>query len=166
MLHKVQRLARAIWQRLPVGLKIGAARAIQPKFTVSATAIIINPSGEVLLLEHVLRPGSGWALPGGFLKAKEQPETALRREMLEEIGLEIDNVRACLARTSRTHVEIFFLAEPIGEPLVKSREIMDYKWFSLDQVPRDMSHTQQLLLRDVLQNEFDKRPTQGLKSKI
>ena len=151
MLRKIQTLIRAIWQRLPVSLKVRAARSIQPKFTVSATAIIVNESGEVLLLEHVLRPASGWALPGGFLEPQEQAEDALRREMREEISLELANVRPYLAKTHRTHVEIFFLADPVGDPRVKSREIMDFKWFSLKDLPADMSRSQQRLIRDVLQ---------------
>jgi ADP-ribose pyrophosphatase YjhB (NUDIX family) len=152
MLNKIQRFARAVWQRLPVRMKIGAARAIQPKFTVSATGIIINDKDEVLLLEHVLRPASGWALPGGFLKPLEQPEAALRREMMEEIGLELTHVMPYLARTSRTHVEIFFAAKPAGEPQVKSREIIGFKWCKPGRLPADMSHTQQRLIREVLQD--------------
>ena len=150
MLNKVQRFARTVWQRLPVGTKITVARAIQPKFTVSATGIIVNESNEVLLLEHVLRPGQGWGLPGGFLKQKEQVEDALRREMMEEIGLELTDVESYGARTNRTHVEIFFVARPVGEPQVKSREIIGFKWYRLEDLPADMSPTQKRLIEEIL----------------
>lgn len=155
MLLSLQRLTRSIWQRLPVRLKIRAARAIQPKFTVSATAVIVNEAGEVLLLEHVLRPGSGWALPGGFLNSNEKPEDALRREMREEVSLGLEQVKPYAAQTNRSHVEIFFLARPVGEPVVRSREIIGFKWFSADMLPPDMSRGQQQLIKEVLQAGFD-----------
>ena len=164
MWNKVQRFIRSIWQRLPVGSKITVARAIQPKFTVSATGILVNEKNEVLILEHILRPGSGWGLPGGFVKRAEQLEDALRREMMEEIGVELADVQTYCARTNRTHVEIFFVAKPIGEPHVKSREIIGLKWCKVEELPSDMSRTQTLLIREVLQRKVDKNGSQGLKS--
>ena len=151
MLNRIQRFIRTIWQLLPVKMKIGAARAVQPKFTVSATGVIVNDKKEVLLLEHVLRPASGWALPGGFLNQFEQAEEALRREMMEEIGLELTDVAPYLARTNHTHVEIFFLARSLGEPQVRSREIIAFKWCGLGELPGDMSPTQRRLIEEILQ---------------
>ena len=76
------------WKILPPWLRLKIIRTTQQKFTVSAAAIITNDNGEVLLLNHVLRPFSGWGLPGGFLGAGEQPEEAIRREIREETGIE------------------------------------------------------------------------------
>jgi len=129
---------------------VRAARATQQKFTVSTTAIVINDDRKVLLLEHVLRPGSGWALPGGFLNADEQPADGLIREIREETGLDLKNVRAYFARADRRHIEIFFTAEPIGEAIVNSREIMDLGWFSFDELPSGMSRHQIRLIAEVL----------------
>jgi|SRR6185369_3946032 len=150
MLYKLQTLARSFWQWLPVGVRVRAARSTQQKFTVSTTGIIINGERKVLLLEHVLRPGSGWALPGGFLNAGEQPADGLIRELREETGLEVVNVRSHFARLDRRHIEIFFTAEPIGEAVVKSREIMDLGWFSFEELPTGMSRHQIRLIAEVL----------------
>ena len=127
-----------------------AARSTQQKFTVSATAVIIDGEGKVLLLEHVLWPGSGWALPGGFLNAGEQPADALIREIREETGLGLKNVKAYFARTDRRHIEIFFKADPVGEASVNSREIIDLKWFTVEELPADMSGTQLRQISEVL----------------
>ena len=150
MLYKLQTLARSFWQWLPSGLRVRAARSTQQKFTVSATAIIVNDDRRVLLLEHVLRPGSGWALPGGFLNAGEHPADALIREIREETGLALENVKAHFTRTDCRHIEIFFTADPVGEATVNSREIMDLKWFTLEELPAGMSGTQKRLIAEVL----------------
>jgi len=150
MLRKIQTLTRSFWQWLPPAARARAARSTQQKFTVSATAIIVDSEGKVLLLEHVLRPGSGWALPGGFLNAGEQPAAALIREIREETGLGLENVRPYFARTDRRHIEIFFTADPVGKASVNSREIIDLKWFTFEELPVDMSETQRRLIADVL----------------
>src|ERR1044072_1740260 len=66
-----------------------SVRSTQARFTVTAGALIFNDANEVLLLKHRFRTGSGWGIPGGFLEHGEQPEQALRRELGEEIGLEV-----------------------------------------------------------------------------
>lgn len=150
MRYRLQTLARSFWQWLPVGVRVRAARATQQKFTVSTTGIVINSDGKVLLLEHVLRPGSGWALPGGFLNAGEQPADGLIRELREETGLDVVNVRAYFARLDRRHIEMFFTADPVGKAIVNSREIMDLGWFSLEELPAGMSRHQIRLIAEVL----------------
>src|SRR3954469_24802957 len=108
MLNSLQKLTRSIWRALPRKVRIIGVRATQTTFTVSATAIIFNDEKKVLLLDHVLRPNSGWALPGGFLQSNELPHEALTREIKEEIGLKATDLRVIFVNTYRSHVEIFF----------------------------------------------------------
>lgn len=135
---------------MPRGLRLAVARVTQTKFTVSAAGVIINDKGEVLLLNHILRPKSGWGVPGGFVAGGEQPEAALRREIQEETGLELKNVRIYRLRTRLRHIEMFFLAEGVGTASVRSREISDLGWFALDKIPAEMSLDQQFLIRKAL----------------
>ena len=125
-------------------------RATQQKFTVSAAAIITNDNGEVLLLNHVLRPFSGWGLPGGFLGAGEQPEEAIRREIREETGIELERLRMFRIRTLERHVEILFVAIADGEPAVKSREILELGWFAVGAMPAGLPRAQAALIKVVL----------------
>lgn len=120
-------------------------RRFQTSFTVSAAGIVTNDRGEVLLLDHVLRPYSGWGLPGGFMNAGEQPEAALRREIQEETGIQISDVRFVHIRTLHRHIEIIFTAKAIGEPAVKSREIIRLDWFEPDKMPDEMGSDRQII---------------------
>ena len=129
-------------------------RSVQTSFTVSAAGIITNERGEVLLLDHVLRPVSGWGLPGGFINAGEQPEAALRREIREETGIELNEVDLALVRTLNRHMEIIFTARGVGEPVVKSREIKELGWFEPSSMPEEMSLTERsFILRYLRPNE-------------
>ena len=87
-----------LWRWLPPRIRRWSMRVTQTRFTVTAAALIFNDAGHVLLLKHRFRTGSGWGIPGGFLEAGENPEQALRRELREEVGLELEQVEIFTAR--------------------------------------------------------------------
>ena len=135
---------------MPKRARTFVTRGVQVKFTVSAAGIITNENGEVLLLNHVLRPVSGWGIPGGFLNVGEQPEAAFRREIREETGLSLTDVTIYRARTFKRHIEIIFLAKGVGEARVLSREITELGWFGMEEMPKEMSLDAQFLIRKAL----------------
>jgi len=139
-----------IWKLLPREVRAALARTTQAQFTVSAAGIVTNERGEVLLLNHVLRPTSGWGIPGGFIDRNEQPEAALRRELREETGIELSHVELYRVRTMRRHMEIIYTARGIGEASVQSREIIELGWFAIEEMPEEMSLDQQFLIRKAL----------------
>ncbi len=129
-------------------------RVTQAKFTVSVAAIIENESGEFLLLDHVLRPASGWGIPGGFLGFGEQPDEAVRRELREETGLELENIKLISIRTINRHIEVIFRARANGTASVKSREINAVGWFKIGAMPEKMSRMQKTILEDLIKNNL------------
>lgn len=140
-----------VWKMLPAWSRLKLVRATQTKFTVSVAAVISDDDGKVLLLNHVLRPYSGWGLPGGFISRGEQPEDAIRREIREETGLELDDLKLFRIRTIGPHVEILFTAKAVGEAQVLSpREILELGWFRAQDMPDDMSPAQKLLIRELI----------------
>lgn len=126
-----------LWKNLPKSSRRWLTRRVQTSFTVSAAGVISNENGEILLLNHVLRPGPSWGLPGGFIDTGEQPADGLRREIREETGLELENVELVHARTLHRHVELIFHATAAGEASVSSREITDLGWFTLESMPAE-----------------------------
>ena len=54
----------------------------------SASAIVLNNHGQLLLVRRSAEPFAGWwDIPGGFLEAGEHPEQGVVRELAEETGL-------------------------------------------------------------------------------
>src|SRR4029453_13114357 len=124
-------LAGAIWRRAPKALRRWTVRFSHPRFAVSAGAIVTDDRGRVLLLKHRFRPGCGWGLPGGFIEWGEQPEDGLRRELREEMGLEVEQVKLFTTRAFKKpkQVEIVFMARAIGNPDELNFEIQQAVWF-------------------------------------
>ena len=56
-------------------------------------AIVLNSQGQVLLQQRDDKPklafAGYWTLPGGRVEEGEAPDNAIKRELMEEIGLEI-----------------------------------------------------------------------------
>lgn len=143
-----------IWKRIPSRLRLALIRSTQKKFTVSVAVVITNAGGEVLLLEHLLRPGSGWGIPGGFIEPGEQPDAAIRREIREEAGIELEELRMLRVRTINWHVEILFRAESNQTAAVQSREIISLGWFAPPEMPEEMSPAQKSIVEKVLRGEI------------
>jgi len=141
-----------IWRYLPGSVRGRLVRIGQKRFTGTVGAVIFDDQGQILLLDHVFRPEDGWGIPGGFISKGEQPEAALRRELREEIGIEVQDVELVLARTlpKSRQIEIYFRARALGRPEPCSFEIKSAGWFSVDDLPMDLSKDQRRLIRRAL----------------
>jgi ADP-ribose pyrophosphatase YjhB (NUDIX family) len=148
-------LAAGLWRGAPLFVRRAGVWLTQPRFAVTAGAVVSDERGRVLLLKHVLRKGSGWGVPGGFLKSGEQPEDAIRRELREEIALELDSVELAFVRTlgGVRQVEIIFRATMKSEALArveKGFEIDRAEWFETDSLPRSVGEDQRRIIRRAL----------------
>ncbi|MCY7347196.1 MAG: NUDIX domain-containing protein [Pyrinomonadaceae bacterium] len=150
----LKKIVGTIWRNLTPSLRGKVVRLTQNQFTVSVAAVVTNHQGEVLLLDHVLRTASGWGVPGGFVKHGEQPETAVRRELREETGIELSGVKLFSTRTINRHIEILFRAESNDHASVKSREINAVGWFKLDEMPESVSRMQKSVIEKLLEDSL------------
>jgi 8-oxo-dGTP diphosphatase len=145
-------LLATIWRRAPKALRRLTVRVSHPRFAVTAGAIVTDERGRVLLLKHRFRPGSGWGMPGGFLEQGEQPDEAVRRELREEIGLEVEAIKLVMTRAFKSprQVEIIFTCRAAGNPEQLNFEIQKAAWFVPADLPSALSRDQRELIRKVL----------------
>jgi 8-oxo-dGTP diphosphatase len=66
---------------------LAEGNANQPRKRVSADVILRDHSGRILLVDPKYKPD--WDTPGGMAEANEPPHQAVRRELREELGLDI-----------------------------------------------------------------------------
>ncbi|MDD3661586.1 MAG: NUDIX hydrolase [Candidatus Dojkabacteria bacterium] len=80
-------------------------------FLIAVKALIINSSGEVLLLKvnSGLRDSERWDLPGGLMEYDDTVESRLQKEVIEETGIKIKDPK--LIAVSETIFEDFVLDE-------------------------------------------------------
>jgi 8-oxo-dGTP diphosphatase len=66
---------------------------VRPRFHVHVDAIV-RRGKQILIMKRAMGAMSGaWYFPGGGLEADESPEEGVRREIREEAGLEVANLR-------------------------------------------------------------------------
>jgi 8-oxo-dGTP pyrophosphatase MutT (NUDIX family) len=58
-----------------------------PRIRRAVRALVLDPDDRVLLVKVVFPRWTGWIAPGGGVAPGESDEAALRRELLEELGL-------------------------------------------------------------------------------
>ncbi len=144
----LKKIVEVLWKKSPQILRYKVIRITQKKFTVSVGAIISDKRGKILLLNHIFRSASGWGIPGGFIEPGEQPAAALKRELREETGLELRNIKMLQVRTIGTHIEILFRAEADGEAKSNNFEIKNAEWFELEEMPEEMDKVQKKQIKE------------------
>jgi nucleoside triphosphatase len=114
------------------------------QFRVIVVALVQNARDEYLICRMPKDRGvfpDQWGLPGGGIEEGERMETALRRELTEELGVEVSNIkplffkdgqhRKSFADGSRREVYMIFLifsCRATSSDLKLSQEFSEYAW--------------------------------------
>jgi len=132
-------LIAKIWNAFGSPVRRHVAWLIHSKFTHGVCGVILDAEGRVLLLKHRFWKDQRWGLPGGLAKHGETPAETLRRELREEIGLQVTPTKLLRVITSRGRMAVFtLLAEYSGEPVVRSVEIMEARFWERTELPANL----------------------------
>ena len=122
--------------------------------SASTAAIILNDKNELLVLSRKKEPAKGTLdLPGGFADMGETSEEGMKREVMEETGLEVTEAKYLFSFPniyyySGFHIptmDFFFLCKVKDFSALKAGDdAASYQWIPLEEV-----HTEQFGMRSI-----------------
>lgn len=140
MLGRAHWVLLKIYQRFPRRIRRKIVRSLTPSFTVGAVCIIERDDGARLLVHQAYR--YGWGLPGGLVKRGEDIAVCARREVLEEVGVNVELVGepAVVVDPEPRRIDVVYLARlapgvPPDAARPCSPEIEDVGWFRSEDMP-------------------------------
>ncbi len=110
----------------------------------TACAVVVDDEGRVLLARRAGPVFHGyWDLPGGFLDEGEHPLDALRRELREETGLEVepgDFLGVWMDRygdeeDAHATLNLYWSARLVGGEPHAADDVSELGWFRPDELP-------------------------------
>jgi 8-oxo-dGTP pyrophosphatase MutT (NUDIX family) len=117
---------------------------MQRPATLGVRGVVTNRAGEVLLLRHTYTPG--WHFPGGGVERGETCGLALRRELLEEAGIEaaenalqLVSVHANHAFFPNDHVLVYRISDWIQRDATSRGEIAEIRFVDPLKPPQGVS---------------------------
>ena len=110
----------------------------------TACAFVVDDAGRLLLARRAVEPFEGcWDTPGGFVEEGEHPLDALRRELREEAGLEIEPGEFCGvwmdvygdAPDAQSTLNLFWEARAVFGELRPADDVAELRWFEPNDLP-------------------------------
>lgn len=106
---------------------------------ISPCIIVLVTRGERCLLAHSARfPAGRYSTLAGFIEAGETAEAALKREVREEVGIEVDNIRFFASQSWPFPHQLmlgFFADYAGGDIEPDGEEILQAGWFGVEALP-------------------------------
>ena len=117
-----------------------------PEHPIIGIGAVIVDAGRVLLVRRATEPLRGeWSVPGGMLELGETLRDGVRREVLEETGVEVEPGEVLdvfdsiftdtLGRTEYHYVLIDYLCRRLSGEAVAGSDVSDVRWVTADALP-------------------------------
>ncbi len=135
-MRTLSRLLLLIWRYLPRRARRVVLWRVNAHWIVAVYAIVPRHDTDVLLALHPHDHGQ-WRLPGGTLKQHEQPAEALRRELQEELGLDVVSVQLVHSEMHDRSVQLYYRVQVEGV-FRPSLEVTGWRPWPLDALPADL----------------------------
>lgn len=130
----------------------------------TACALCVDEKGRVLLARRAHDPFAGrWDIPGGFLDEGEHPLDAVRRELREETGAEIEPREFLGVWTdwygdgpdAQATLNLYWTARIVSGELRAADDVTELAWFAPDELPSgdELAFANVPLVLDAWRNE-------------
>ncbi len=123
-------------------------------FRVGVNAIIFDGSRVLLCLRRDIE---WWNLPGGGVEPGETVDEALRREVREETGLEVELERlvGVYSKPQKNEVVLVFRCRVTGGQLSATEEMAESRYFAPGELPRNTLPKHRQRIEDALLDRLD-----------
>ncbi len=129
---------------------------------VAVGALILNDKNEIFLGQTHKWMGK-WCVPGGHLEWGEHMEDAVKREVKEELNLDVDNVRLIHVQQSvlakdfhqeRHFIFLDFVCNLVGGEVKLNPEFQDYTWVTPKKaLDMPINYTTKVLIEKFLEEQ-------------
>lgn len=104
-----------------------------------AGCIIKNSEGKILLIHRNTSKRNQWEIPGGKIDEGENPEQTAKREVKEELGIDVEIIDKIgekeFSEDGYSMDYVWYIAKIIsGKPKLMEEKFDDFKYFSLDEL--------------------------------
>jgi len=117
-----------------------------PERPIIGVGAVIVSGGRALLVRRDSEPLRGeWSVPGGMLELGERLRDGVRREALEETGLQVEPGEVldvfdsiftdALGRTQYHYVLIDYLCRPVSGEAHAASDVSDVRWVGSEALP-------------------------------
>lgn len=136
--------------------------ATTPKHSVSVAGIVVRDDDRVLVIRR--EDNGHWEAPGGVLELDESFEDGVRREILEETGLEVAVQRLTGVYKNLTHgiVALVYRCSPAAGDTQPTAEAREVRWMTREEVQSAMSSAFAVRVLDAFDQEVHSRAHDGV----
>ena len=120
-------------------LKCGSCgEVVYPRISPAVIVGVVD-GDRLLLTRYADRPGVRWALVAGFMEIGESVEDTVRREVMEEVGLKVKNIRYYKSQpwgfSGSVLMGLYAEVEGSSEITLDTKELQEAVWFERKDIP-------------------------------